>query len=70
MEDLSGSLMYVHIDEYRALQREIEMLRKAARLIHDRHGMVSGSYAMAECDAICNIVGLKVWTWPIMKGKK
>lgn len=61
--------MYIHLDEYRALQRENEMLRKAARLIHDRPGMVSGSLQMGECDAICKQVDLKVWTWPITKKK-
>lgn len=62
--------MYIHLDEYRALQRENETLRKAARLIHERSGMVSGSYEMGECDAVCKSVGLNVWQWPIVKGKK
>ena len=44
---------------------EIRNLRKAARLIHDRHGMVSGSLEMAECDEFCKSVGLEVWTWPL-----
>lgn len=48
-----------------ALRDEITLLRKAARLIHDRRNMVSGSLEMAECDAVCKEVGLEVWTWPL-----
>lgn len=44
---------------------EIKRLRKAARLIHDRHGMVSGSLEMAECDEFCKSVGLEVWIWAL-----
>jgi hypothetical protein len=44
---------------------EINLLRKAARLIHERRKMGSGSVAMFECDAICKKAGLEVWTWPL-----
>lgn len=44
---------------------EIVKLRTAARLIHDRHKMVSGSLEMAECDEFCKSLGLEVWTWPL-----
>ena len=46
---------------------EIDLLRKAARLIHDRRNMVSGSLEMAECDGICKSAGLEVWMWPLTK---
>lgn len=46
-------------------EREIRLLKKAARLIHDRHRMVSGSLEMAECDEACERVGLKPWEWPL-----
>lgn len=48
-----------------ALRDEITLLRKAARLIHDRRNMASGSCEMAECDAVCKEVGLAVWAWPL-----
>ena len=44
---------------------EISLLRRAARLIHERRKMGSGSVAMFECDAICKKAGLEVWTWPL-----
>lgn len=46
-------------------EREIKLLKRAARLIHDRRNMVSGSLQMAECDEVCGRVGLKVWEWPL-----
>jgi hypothetical protein len=52
--------------DHEQLVAENELLRKAARLIHDRHGMVSGSLEMAECDAACKAAGLEPWTWPIV----
>jgi hypothetical protein len=54
----------------KALKDEITLLRKAARLIHDRRNMVSGSLEMAECDAVCKEVGLEVWTWPLTPNVK
>ena len=48
-----------------ALRNEITLLRKAARLIHDRRNMASGGGEMAECDSVCKEVGLAVWTWPL-----
>ena len=51
------------------LEKEIELLRKAARLIHERPRMVSGGSAMAECDEICKAAGLNVWTWPVVNKK-
>jgi hypothetical protein len=52
------------------LKEEIRLLRIAARLIHKRGWMVSGSLEMAECDAVCKEVGLPVWTWKDMPGEK
>lgn len=46
---------------------QIENLKRAARLIHERRAMISGSKEMADCDAFCKSVGLEVWTWPIRK---
>jgi len=48
-----------------AARNEIVLLRRAARLIHDRRKMVSGSREMGECDAVCKEAGLEVWTWPL-----
>jgi Lar family restriction alleviation protein len=47
-------------------EKRIELLIKAARLIHKRGWMVSGSLEMAECDALCKEAGLEVWTWKDM----
>lgn len=60
-EDVRGTESY----ERKRLLGEIDNLRKAARLIHDRSGMVSGSLEMGECDALCKSVGLEPWKWPI-----
>ena len=49
--------------DFMRLEREIESLKKAARMIHDRPNMTSGSLEMFECDALCKSVGLDVWTW-------
>ena len=53
--------------EARLMEKELEnrLLRRAARLIHDRAWMVSGSMEMAETDAFLKSIGLEVWTWPI-----
>jgi len=57
-------------EHYKKILREAEdqLVRtsKAARAIHERPGMVSGSLEMAECDALCKSVGLEVWTWPVV----
>lgn len=42
---------------------QIALLKKAARLIHDRRNMVSGSEEMGECDEVCKAAGLEVWKW-------
>ena len=52
-------------DEVIKLRGQVALLQQAARLIHDRPGMVSGSLQMAECDAVCKDAGLEGWTWPI-----
>ena len=44
---------------------ETNLLRRAARLIHDRRKMVSGSLEMGDCDEFCKSVGLEVWKWPL-----
>ena len=44
-------------------EERIEKLKHAARLIHSRKNMTSGSPEMAECDILCKEVGLEVWTW-------
>jgi hypothetical protein len=49
--------------ENAALKDKIQKLRQAAQMIHSRHGMVSGSLAMAECDAFLKELNLPVWTW-------
>ena len=53
-------------------RQQIDLLRRAARLIHDRPHMVSGGLEMAECDAACKEADLPVWTWtlkPNVKGE-
>lgn len=58
--------MQAELDRVREVaKREIELLRRAARLIHDRRKMVSGSLEMGECDSLCKEAGLEVWTWPL-----
>ncbi len=47
------------------LADEVIDLRKAARLIHDRRKMVSGSLEMGDCDEFCKNCGLEVWAWPL-----
>jgi len=46
---------------------DIDALHRAARLLHSRHTMVSGSVEMAECDAACKTAGLNVRNWPLPK---
>ena len=46
-------------------RHELLAVKRAARYIHNRPGIVSGSFQMAEGDALCEAVGLHVWTWPI-----
>jgi len=42
-------------------------LRIAARLIHQRAQVPSGSKEMGDIDAYCKEVGLEVWTWRLDK---
>ena len=48
-----------------ALKEENKMLRIAARLIHQRSQVKSGSKEMGDIDEFCKKVGLKVWEWPL-----
>lgn len=49
------------------MRHTIDLLRRAARLIHRRHAMVSGGLEMVECDSVCKEAGLEVWTWPSVR---
>ena len=53
------------MDEIERLKVENKKLRKAARLIHQRGRVQSGSKAMGDIDEYCKKLGLEVWTWPI-----
>ncbi len=53
--------MREEIDE---LKKEVQSLRKAARLIHQRPNLPSGSLEMAECDDFLKTLNLDVWKWP------
>ncbi|MDY6893850.1 MAG: RusA family crossover junction endodeoxyribonuclease [Thermotogota bacterium] len=52
------------IYEIKLLKEENTKLRKAARLIHRRGRVRSGSEEMGEIDDYCKSVGLEVWKWP------
>ena len=53
------------MDEINRLKEENKKLRKAARLIHQRGQAQSGSKKMADIDAYCKAIGLRVWEWPL-----
>ena len=44
---------------------ENKKLRIAARLIHQRAQVQSGSKEMSDIDEFCKGIGLKVWEWPL-----
>ena len=51
-------------DEISRLKDENKKLRIAARLIHQRNQVQSGSKEMADIDSFCKDIGLRVWEWP------
>lgn len=53
------------MNEIERLKKENKKLRIAARLIHQRGQTKSGSQEMADIDAFCKTVGLRVWEWPL-----
>jgi hypothetical protein len=53
------------MDEINHLKEENKKLRKAARLIYQRGQTQSGSKQMADIDAYCKTIGLRVWEWPL-----
>ena len=52
-------------DEMNQLRDENKRLRIAARLIHQRSQVQSGSKEMADIDSFCKDIGLRVWEWPL-----
>lgn len=52
-------------DETNQLKDENKKLRIAARLIHQRGQVKSGSKEMADIDSFCKDIGLRVWEWPL-----
>ena len=52
-------------DEMNQLRDENKKLRIAARLIHQRSQVQSGSKEMADIDSFCKDIGLRVWEWPL-----
>ena len=50
-------------DEISRLKDENKKLRIAARLIHQRNQVQSGSKEMAYIDSFCKDIGLRVWEW-------
>uniref|UniRef100_A0A6M3KD69 Uncharacterized protein n=1 Tax=viral metagenome TaxID=1070528 RepID=A0A6M3KD69_9ZZZZ len=52
-------------DEMNRLRGENKKLRIAARLIHQRGQVASGSKEMADIDSFCKGVNLRVWEWPL-----
>lgn len=53
------------MDEINRLEEENKKLRIATRLIHQRGQAQSGSKEMADIDAYCETIGLRVWEWPL-----
>ena len=51
------------LTEIEQLKAENKKLRIAARLIHQRAQVPSGSKEMADIDAYCKELGLEVWKW-------
>ena len=47
------------------LKEENKKLRIAARLIHQRAQLQSGSKEMHDIDEFCKKIGLEVWKWPL-----
>lgn len=47
------------------LKVENSKLRIAARLIHQRSQVPSGSKEMADIDEYCKKLDLNVWQWPL-----
>ena len=52
-------------NEMNRLEDENKKLRIAARLIHQRSQVASGSKEMADIDSFCKNIGLRVWEWPL-----
>lgn len=52
-------------EENNKLKEENKKLRIAARLIHQRSQVLSGSKEMMDIDIYCKAIGLNVWEWPL-----
>ena len=57
--------LQTYAQETGKLIEQLAATKRAARYIHDRSRLSSGSLAMAEGDELCKSVGLDVWAWPI-----